>query len=388
MRAHVVDPSAFAPPYDHELCAGLARAGADVTLVTSRFAYGPVPEPDGYVRTERFYRRTPRSPSHRLRTAAKLAQHVPDMLRYRAAAREADVVHFQWLPVDQLDVALLPRDRPTVLTAHEILPRFSRPGQAWGRRRLYDRVDAVVTHTSHGRDRLVGELGVDPDKVELIPHGVFDYLARQPDPVPLPPELAAVEGKVVLCLGVWRPYHGIDVLLDAWRGVEGAELWVAGLPRMPTEQLMADPPPRTRFIPRFITDTELPAWFQRADLVVLPYRHIEASGVLFTALAFGRPVLATAVGGFLDAGAAGAARLVAPEDPVALRAALQELVSDDGERERLAAGARAAAAGEYSWDAVGRRTLRLYERLAGGGQWQGVVPASVTAPDSVTKRQS
>ena len=362
MRVQVVDPSAFAPPYDHALCAGLARAGADVELITSSFSYGPVPPPEGYARHERFYRRLPRAGTRR-RTAAKLAQHVPGMLAHRRAAADADVVHYQWLPVDALDVALLAPGRPTVLTAHEIVPRGGRRLQAWGRRRLYDRVDAVVTHTGHGRSRLVDELGVPAEKVELIHHGVFDYLTRQPAEVPLAPELAAVEGKVVLCFGVWRPYHGIDVLLEAWRGVTGAELWVAGLPRMPTRELMSHPPPRTRFIPRFITDAELPAYFRRADLVVLPYRSIEASGVVYTALAFGKPILATAVGGFLDIGAAGAARLVAPSDAGALRAALTELLADDGQRESLAAGARAAAAGPYSWDAVAGRTLALYERL-------------------------
>ena len=367
MRVQVVDPSAYAPPYDHALCAGLARAGADVELITSRFSYGPVPAPEGYARFERFYRWIPDGRARRLRTAAKLAQHVPDMVAHRRAAAGADVVHYQWLPVDALDVALLAPGRPSVLTAHEILPRNARPAQTWGRRRLYERVDAVVTHTRHGRSRLVGELGVPAEKVELIPHGVFDYLTRQPDEQPLPPDLAAVEGKVVLCFGVWRPYHGIDVLLEAWKGVTGAELWVAGLPRMPTHELVSDPPPRTRFIPRFITDAELPAFFRRADLVVLPYRSIEASGVVYTALAFGKPILATAVGGFLDIGAAGAAELVPPADPRALRSALERLLGDDAAREELGASARAAAAGPYSWDAVAGRTLALYERLLGRG---------------------
>jgi glycosyltransferase involved in cell wall biosynthesis len=207
---------------------------------------------------------------------------------------------------------------------------------------------------------------VDRDKVVRIRHGAFDYLTRQPAPRPLAPELGAVEGKVVLCLGVWRPYHGIDVLLEAWRGIEGAELWVAGLPQMPVEPLVRAAPPGVRFIPRFITDPELPAFFERADLVVMPYRAIEASGVLFTALAFGRPILASDVGGFQDAGALGAAALVPPEDPGALHDALVHLIADDAARERLGEGARAAAAGPFSWDTIAGETLGLYERLRAG----------------------
>src|SRR5688572_8523003 len=176
MRVDVVDPSAYTPPYDRSLSAALARAGVDVRLVTSAFAYGEVPPVDGYAVDEAFYRFAPGAPGSRLRLAAKLAQHVPGMLRYRRAAREADVVHFQWLPVQHLDRRLLPSGRPLVLTAHDVLPREPRPGQRRAQRRLYDRVDAVVVHSHHGRERLVVDLEVPPDKVRVIPHGAFDYL--------------------------------------------------------------------------------------------------------------------------------------------------------------------------------------------------------------------
>src|SRR5829696_5365105 len=171
MRVHLVDPAAYTPPYDHALSAALARAGADVTLVTGPFAHGDVPLQAGYAVDERFYRWSPA----RGRRVARLAQHVPDMLRYRA--RGADVVHFQWLPVQALDVHLLPRVRPRLLTAHDVLPREPRPGQLRGQRRLYERMDAVVVHSRHGRDRLVGELGLDAARVEVIPHGAFTHLA-------------------------------------------------------------------------------------------------------------------------------------------------------------------------------------------------------------------
>ena len=48
MRVLLADPPAFTPQYDHELASALARAGAEVELVTSRFRFGEAPEPDGY----------------------------------------------------------------------------------------------------------------------------------------------------------------------------------------------------------------------------------------------------------------------------------------------------------------------------------------------------
>jgi len=363
MRVHVVDPSAFTPPYDHALSAALARAGADVELHTSRFLYGPVPVGEGYAVREDFYRWAPGGAGSRTRFAAKLASHVPDMLRYRRAARAADVVHFQWLTVQPLDVHLLPRSRPVVLTAHDVLPREPRPGQRRAQRRLYERADAVVVHSEHGRARLVDELGVAEDKLHVIPHGALDYLTRLPEETPLPEELRDVEGPVVLFFGLMRPYKGIDVLLDAWRGIEGAELWVVGMPRMPVAPLRAAAPPGVRFVPRFITDPEIPALFRRADLAVLPYRAIDQSGVLFTALAFGTPLVLSDVGGFPEVAATGAAELVPPGDPDALREALRGLLADPERRERLRAASRAAAEGPYAWDAIARRTLDLYASL-------------------------
>lgn len=369
MRVQVVDPSAFTPPYDHALSAALARAGADVELVTSRFLYGPVPQAEGYRVREHFYRRTAaRGLEARGRMALKLAEHVPDMLRLRGVVREADVVHYQWLTVQPLDVHLLPPARPRVLTAHDVLPREPRRGQVAATRRLVKRMDAVVVHSEHGARRLREELGADAERVHVIPHGAFDYLTRLPEERPLADELAAVEGPVVLFFGLLRDYKGIDILLEAWRDVEGAELWIVGMPRIPLEPLQeaarrARAP--VRFVPRFVTDPEIPAFFRRADLVVLPYREIDQSGVLYTALAFGKPLLLTGVGGFMEVAALGAAEAVAPADPAALRDALQRLIEDGDARGRLAAGAAEAARTTYSWDEVARRTLALYDTLLG-----------------------
>ena len=362
MRVHVVDPSAFTPPYDHALARALAGAGAEVELITSRFAYGPVAAPDGYARRELFYRAAARVRAPSLRRLVKVAEHVPDMLRYRRAAARAQVVHFQWLTLQQLDWALLPRGRALVITAHDVLPREPRPGQVRGQRRLYKHFDAVVVHSEHGRGRLIGELGVEPERVHVIPHGVLEHLAGAP-PGPPPVE---TELPVVLCFGLMRPYKGIDLLLEAWRGIEGAELWVAGMPRMDVAPLEAMAPPGVRFFPRFIGDDELPAFFRRADLVVLPYREIDQSGVLFTALAFGRPLLLSDVGGFGEIAATGAARTFPSGDPVALHEGIRGLLSDAPAREAMAARAVELAAGEYSWAEIGRRTLALYETLVSG----------------------
>ena len=370
MRVDVVDPSAFTPPYDHSLCTALAGLGAEVRLFTTRFPYGPVPAPEGYVRRELFYPWAAGPTGSALRTATKLLEHAPNMLRYRSLSREAQVVHFQWLPVPWLDRFLLPK-RPTVLTAHDLLPREPRPGQAAAQRRLYDAVDAVVVHSRFGKAQLVEQLNVPEDQVSVIPHGAFDYLTKI-EPA-LPAELQASEAKaepVVLFFGLLRPYKGLDVLLAAWREVVQAtrgQLWIVGRPRIPLGPLRDQTPPEVHFVPRFVSDAELAGCFRRADVVVLPYLHTERydfSGVLATALAFGVPAVLSDVGGFSELAGTGAARLVAPGDAGALAGALSALLENPPERDRLAQAARAAASGPYSWAEAAQRTLALYEAIS------------------------
>jgi glycosyltransferase involved in cell wall biosynthesis len=370
VRVHIVDPSAYTPPYDHALCAALAAAGAQVELYTSRFAYGPVPAAQGYERHELFYRAARLAHGDRRRRLLKLIEHVPDMVAYRRAAGAADVVHFQWLTVQHLDGHLLPgrrsgdgARRPLLLTAHDILPREPRRGQREAQRRLYGHFDAIVVHSRHGRARLVDELGVDPALVHVIPHGALVPPAPAAKELPFPP----TDRPVVLFFGLLRPYKGLDLLLEAWRGIEDAALWVAGMPRFDISALRAGAPANVHFQTRFLEDSELSGLFARADLIVLPYREIDQSGVAFTALGAGLPMLLSDAGGFPELAGTGAARTVPAGDAAALGRALRELLADPKELERMAARARQAAAGEYSWARIAALTLDLYRSLSSSG---------------------
>jgi glycosyltransferase involved in cell wall biosynthesis len=368
MRVTLVDPPAYTPAYDHALCTALARHGLDVELATSRFRHGPVQAPEGYSRTIRFYSWGNKS------AAWKAAQHPLDMLRLaRAVGRDhRDVVHFQWLPIPQLDRRLARRFRPPlVMTAHDVLPREGGTARRRATREVLEQMDAVVVHSEHGRGRLLGELGIAPHKVRVIPHGAFDYLTRLPEEVPLDRTLGALDGrKVVLCFGLMRPYKGIDVLIEAFASAPtDAVLLVVGRAMMPlgplerrTRELGISE--RVRLLPRFISDPEIPAYFRRADLVVLPYLEIEQSGVLCTALAFGTPIVASAVGAFVELGERlGAARLVPPGDARSLARTLTELLADDDGRAALSHAARRAAADAYSWDRAAELTIELYRSL-------------------------
>jgi glycosyltransferase involved in cell wall biosynthesis len=370
MRVQIVDPPAYTPPYDRALAAALAAGGTEVELVTSPFAHGEVPEPVGYEVREAFYRRMRREGAPHGGPAARGLEHLRDMLRFRRDGAGGDVVHYQWLTVPWLDSRLLPPDRPRVLTPHGWLRREGwerRPSR--GLRRLFDTMDAVVALSDYGAARLIADAGLPTERVHVIPHGAFDYLTRLSDPAPLAAELADAEGAVVLAFGLVRPYKGTDLLIEAMHGLAGAELWVVGRPLgVEIERLReraAQLGVSARFVSRFVADREIPAIFERADVVALPYLDAEQSGVLYTALAFGKPIVVSDAGGFPEVVAHGAARMVRAGDVGELHVALGELLADQAARDRLAIAAGTAARGVYSWEQIAARHLALYRDLLG-----------------------
>ena len=372
MRVDLLDPPAYSLPYDHALAAALAALGAEVRLLTSRFAYGEAPVPRGYGREEVFYRHALGPAGSRLRALSKRAEHPLDTLRYRRAApAQTDICHYQWLMLPRLDLRLAPR-RPVVLTLHDPLPRLGRSRLAAA---AFDRVAAVVVLSQAAREQVVAEHGLEPERVHVIHHGVLGPREGFPPlgggnpslgDARLPPELEDNGEPVVLSYGLIRPYKGTSTLLEAWRGISGAQLWVVGRAMMDSSALFAAAPAGARLIPRFVSAAEQAALFERADLVVLPYERSERfgfSGVLATALGYGKAIVISDLPSMRDVGELGAARLVAPSDAAALHAALVELLGDCDARAALAAAAASAAAGPYSWEAAGRATLALYERI-------------------------
>ncbi len=365
MRIIVVDPQAYTPPYGHALCAALAERGLDVELTTARFLHGHAPEPRGYRRNLAFgplasgvVARSPRSPA---RVPLKLAGHLRGLTELvRRSRRDApDVIHWQWAPFPRADLRALRAAHAgaTIFTAHDVLPRRSSHAiPLW--RELYGSCDRVIVHSHASRDRLLLEVGgIAADRVAVVPHALFDdvrSLERTPQAAP-----------TILFFGLIRPDKGLDLLIEALPGIPGARLEVIGSPRMAIEPLQERAralglDERIRWDLRFVDDATRDAAFARATVVCLPYRWIEGSGVLATALARGVPVVTTSVGSFpelcaqYDLGAP-----VSPEDPAELAHALVRMLADGPARAAALAGI-ARARRELTWERVAVQTEHLY----------------------------
>ena len=390
----MIDPSLFTLPYDQALANGLTQTGHDVTL------YGRRPGPDdgsvsGVALEEAFYRIAGSRPIARLPAAPRLAvkgiDHLWSMARLVQRLRRArpEVIHFQWLPLPVLDRRMLHRFHriaPLVLTVHDTNPFNGDPSswlQSHGYFACLDQFERLIVHTEQGRARLIGQ-GVPADRLTIVPHGALGSLPQdRVDDAMLGPLSFVLFGKI-------KPYKGADILLEAFARLPAhlrvqAQVRIIGKPYMDLEPLHRlarahGIDGQVSIEPRFVPDEEVSDVYGPGTVALFPYREIDASGVLFQALAHGRPIVATRLGLFAEMLTDGVqGHLNAAQDVPALTAALAHLIED---RSFAAACSRQSLAlfGQIaSWQTVAQRTATIYDAAVAAGRRARAPASALTA---------
>jgi glycosyltransferase involved in cell wall biosynthesis len=244
-----------------------------------------------------------------------------------------------------------------VLLCHNVVAHEAWPGLRFMAREVLGLADAIVVHSRAEAELARSLRPCGPEVVEAF-HPVYTDHARRAWP-PRP------RANRILAFGYVRPYKGLDDLIDALPLVPEAELEIVGRFMEPLDRLrrrarrlgVAD---RVHLVDGYVPEGRLRAVFARADAVVAPYRQASQSGAVHLAYSFGRPVVATTVGGLQEAVVEGETGAVCPShDPPALAAALRRVLDapagafDPGLRrvlatrgwDRYAALLEAAAAG-------------------------------------------
>jgi glycosyltransferase involved in cell wall biosynthesis len=251
----------------------------------------------------------------------------------RRAAQGADLVHAHWLPTAAV---ALTTGRPVVLTVHGTDLELARRARPLARAIL--RRVAIVLAVSNALADEARRLGARD--VRLVPNGVE-----------LPPEIGdEAEPPEILFAGRLSREKGILELVEAARGLP---LVVAG-----DGPLRAQVPDALGWVPR----DELEQLYERAAVVACPSRREGFGLACAEAMAHGRPVVASAVGGLRDLVVDGeTGLLVPPGNAAALRDALERLLADAPLRRRLGRAARERVRTCCSWERVTDLTLRAYQ---------------------------
>ncbi|MET0938399.1 MAG: glycosyltransferase [Gaiellaceae bacterium] len=279
-----------------------------------------------------------------------------DPRTWRRAVRRVDefqseAVILPWLhpvltPPYRYMLRHVPKATTRVVICHNVAPHEPVPGYRRLSRAALKHADLLVTHAPHQRGELVS-LGLASTPVLEAFHPRFD--AQELAPGPSDHERAAERARhgnpdlLLLTFGSIRPYKGVDLALDALARVDRSlrvRLVVAGRSwgcgdelRAQAERLELNG--RVEFCERFVSNEEAALLFTAADASLLPYRSASQSGVVQLSFAYGRPVIATRVGGLPAAVDDQVDGILCEPDAAALAAAIERTARD---HTRLAAG--------------------------------------------------
>lgn len=320
----------FQPSYEKAFANALSRCGLDVTLAAS-------------VRTE-FDRLDPAInvvnllPS--MDPGRSIAQKVIAKIRYvydlfgQAFRQRHGAIHLigtfltTSIPLGVFELLFYRAiSHRLLLTVHNLLPHDRHTSLNFRAAWLAYRIPHVlVVHTEKMRDGLVRHWGIAANKIVVMEHGVDEI-----------PETSAAwrpdeKGRLrLLMFGGISKYKGIDIALEALRELHdfSVVLKIVGVCRDSAYEkelrgLIALIPylHRIEWIGGYVPEKDVQAYFEDADAVLLPYRHIDQSGVLFTAYRFGVPVLAFDVGSFAQYVVPGTGIVIKEQSASCLRASI------------------------------------------------------------------
>jgi D-inositol-3-phosphate glycosyltransferase len=329
------------------------------------------------------------SPQSSLTKAWRIGRYYLRLLLYTART-SSEIFHIQWensfAVIDRTLLLLYYKmfGKKIVFTAHNIY-KEERDGRASPLRRfslwlLYHLVDHIVVHTAKMKEELCSLFHVVPEKVAVISHGINNRIprkgvAQEEARRQMDIELSA---HVVLFFGQIDSYKGIETLIDAvaMRVKEDASviLLLAGKPKRQSDYVqnlkrhavhnLTEKNLKLRF--EYIPVDEVEKYFAAADCLVLPYKKIFQSGVIFLSYRFGIPIIATDVGSFHDDIIDGVTGfLCAPESAEDMSEKLRIFFESDlfHQREQTRTRIRELAEQKYSWTDIAQKTNDVYRNV-------------------------
>jgi D-inositol-3-phosphate glycosyltransferase len=321
----------------------------------------------------------------------KLADYYARLIRYGAGSTPK-ILHILWNnKIEFFDRTILMMyyklsGKKVTLTAHNVnQARRDAKDSLLNRITLriqYALCDRIFVHTQKMKVELCEDFGVAEEAVVVIRHPINDAF---PD-TDLTPAAAKQrmglrsDEKAILFFGRIRPYKGIEHLLAAFKLLPvnaraNYRLIVAGEPKKGSEEYLGEIQQtiETGFEEgqvivriQFIPDEEMELYLKAADVLVLPYKEIFQSGVLFLAYSFGLPVVATDVGSFREEIVEGRTGFLSPSgEPAELARTLETYFASDLYK-NLAVNRQELkdyAAANHSWSAVAELTRSAYAKM-------------------------
>ncbi|MFG2726006.1 glycogen synthase [Streptomyces canus] len=276
---------------------------------------------------------------------------------------------------------------PHVMTAHSLEPL--RPWKAeqlgggyalssWAERTAIETADAVIAVSGAMREDILGCYpALDPAKVHIVHNGIDTALYRPDHGTDVLDRIGLDRDRpFVLFVGRITRQKGVPHLMRAVRDIDPAAQVVlcAGAPDTPEIdrefrelfQELSRVREGVHWIPQMLPRPEVIQLLTHAAVFVCPSVYEPLGIVNLEAMACGTPVVASRVGGIpevVDDGRTGLLVTVDDAFETGLARALDSVIGDPETARRMGEAGRERAVGEFGWDAVARRTVRLYEEI-------------------------
>jgi len=302
-------------------------------------------------------------------TAVRVARYRPDLVLYSwwhpfFAPSFGSIAH----------LARLLGGTPSCFLCHNALPHESSRLDRILLRYVFSAGRVFITHSQQDHDDL---RALRPDAiVRQNPHPTYDVFARQQPPAADEAQRKlGLDGKrVLLFFGFIRAYKGLDVLLEAVHRLEadkGYHLVVVGEFYEDAEKYRPALDALRRrgqltLVDRYVPNEEVPLYFSAADVVMIPYLSATQSGIIQIAYAFGKPVVATTVGGIPEVVEDRSTGYLVPAgDPGAMVDAVRHYFEAADRREMAQAIERHNE--KYSWERMVETVEQAWSDVVNGG---------------------
>jgi glycosyltransferase involved in cell wall biosynthesis len=324
-----------------------------------------------------------------VRKIIRVSMYYAKLIRYAATARPR-IFHVLWNnKFESFDRTMLMAyyralGKKIVLTAHNVNAAKRDSKDSYLNRLTlriqYQLSDYVFVHTEKMKRELVDGFHVPETRVIVIPFGINNAVpSTQLTPGEAKRRLGIMDGeRTILFFGNIAPYKGLEDLIAAFKHLRALRndyrLLIAGQPKASEQYWTAiqkaihEDVVRGRALLRgeHVPDAETEVYFKAADVLVLPYRYIYQSGVLFLGQSFGLPVLVADVGSLKDEIVEGQTGFVfRPEDPIDLARTIEKYFDSDLylNLKRRRQEIREHAIRRHSWDVVSHITTGIYAGL-------------------------
>ncbi|MDE7431391.1 MAG: glycosyltransferase family 4 protein [Lachnospiraceae bacterium] len=312
----------------------------------------------------------------------KISSYIMTFLKIRRLIKKEKpkIVHLEWLKIPLLDNLFIKwlknRNIKVVYTVHNILPHNN--GKKYKKQycKCYKLVDKLIVHSSITKTELLESFPLNPSKIEVIPHGIIDIEIEKgenlTERIAFFKNKLDLNGKIVFSsLGEQNEYKGTDLIVDVWSKCKqlaqnpNCHLIIAGknsnIDFSAIKHLH-----NVTIIDSRISNCDFLSFIKLSDVILLPYRKISQSGVLFTAINNNIPVIVSNAGGLKEPLTYGKIGwLINKSSYENLSKCMLYLINNRDEIEKVKTDTKSfdVVKSAYSWERISLMTKRLYDSL-------------------------